>query len=583
MRERSKHTILLAGLALLLSLAVSAGGPDYAFGGGGPGIGLLMPDLEGINAFVTGLGFAPFGDSLFLVGGEGRGGLMPGFAAGGAGWGAWVESEKGSLHAEYGLGLGGFDLGYALGGDESSVLSVGAVIGGGIAELILTEHPPVAPFGVGAQGLVIEPAEQIYDSFFAFTAPYVDVQIQLIDWIGLAVRAGYLWSPIELNWQDDGLLDPPGLAPSGPYVRLSIRFGGIGSLVLVPLADRLQGVLDKAVGSRKSSYTGAVLYVDHPATGVWAGAAGLADVATEEPMAANSQFGIGSIAKPFVATVVLQLMEEGSIDLDTLIGTYLPEDLVARVSFGDQITVRMLLNHTSGIAEWLTEDVIAQIAEDLSIVWDVERLLDIAREQEPFFLPGAGLAYSNTDYTLLGAIIEAVTGNWWGDEVRTRILDPIGLNDTVVRAPGDASIPVGMARGYAAMGGEFLDLTPVDPSMAGAAGGNAMVSTTSDLARFLDALLAGELFASEETLAEMLDFVDAPDDLGYPYWYGLGLEKRTIGGMTLIGHAGGAVGYSTVMYHAPDLDVTIVASDNVIDLGTAYLDLMMPALRELSR
>ncbi|MGB2984172.1 MAG: serine hydrolase, partial [Candidatus Bipolaricaulia bacterium] len=133
----------------------------------------------------------------------------------------------------------------------------------------------------------------------------------------------------------------------------------------------------------------------------------------------------------------------------------------------------------------------------------------------------------------------------------------------------------------AAMGGELVDLTTADPSMAGAAGGHAMISTTSDLARFLDALLAGELFISEETLNEMLEFVDAPDDLGYPYWYGLGLEKYIIGGVTLIGHAGGAVGYSTVMYYALDHDITIVASDNVIDLGTAYLDLMMPALKEL--
>ena len=119
--------------------------------------------------------------------------------------------------------------------------------------------------------------------------------------------------------------------------------------------------------------------------------------------------------------------------------------------------------------------------------------------------------------------------------------------------------------------------------MAGAAGGNAMVATVSDLGLFLGSVLDGSLFSGPETLAEMLDWVDAPDEQGIPYWYGLGIERYQIDGVDLIGHGGGAVGYSTVMYKAPDLETTIVASTNLYGLGAAYMDLMLPALKELHR
>jgi len=110
-----------------------------------------------------------------------------------------------------------------------------------------------------------------------------------------------------------------------------------------------------------------------------------------------------------------------------------------------------------------------------------------------------------------------------------------------------------------------------------------MVSTVADLARFLHAVLEGQLFSSDETLAEMLDWVDAPDEAGIPYWYGLGIKKYELNGVELIGHGGGAVGYSVVMYVAPAEDTTVVASHNLYDLGSAYMDLMLPALREIQR
>jgi hypothetical protein len=213
----------LAGTAL-------ADEPEYGFGGGGPSLGLFRPDLTEINGFAEGAGFAPFGDDLILVGGGGRGGSVPGPALGGAGWGAWIESQEGDVRAEFGVGLGGLELGFALGGDEHSVLTFGTLLGGGGAELVLTQYPPIVYTALSPRGIAVHLAQQIYNSVFAFVAPYVDMQIQLLGWMGLGVRAGYLWAPLELHWSHNGPLDPPDLSPSGPYVRFSVVFGGIGRL-----------------------------------------------------------------------------------------------------------------------------------------------------------------------------------------------------------------------------------------------------------------------------------------------------------------------------------------------------------------
>jgi hypothetical protein len=132
------------------------------------------------------------------------------------------------------------------------------------------------------------------------------------------------------------------------------------------------------------------------------------------------------------------------------------------------------------------------------------------------------------------------------------------------------------------MNGQLLDFTDVDPSMAGAAGGSALVTTAPDLARFLDAVLAGELFQKSGSLDEMLAFVDAPDEAGVPYWYGLGVERYVLpGGVEMIGHAGGTAGYASAVHYLPAQDITVGATMNIEDLGSFYLQLLLPALEML--
>ena len=240
---RGKFLSVLS-VAMLLALPLygastgaAAQEPAMGFGGGGPMVGLFLPDLAEVNDFLLDHGFSRFGETLITVGGSGRGGVIGGLALGGAGWGGWVESNLDDLAASLGVGFGGFDLGYAVGGDERSVLTIGVVLGGGGSSLELWGYAPEnGPESMPA-GIVIEPSKLEFSSVFIGIQPYCDMQVQLLDWLGLGVRIGYLLAPFEVSWGDAEIaLYSPDLNLSGPFVGFSIVFGGIGAEEPEPLA-----------------------------------------------------------------------------------------------------------------------------------------------------------------------------------------------------------------------------------------------------------------------------------------------------------------------------------------------------------
>jgi D-alanyl-D-alanine carboxypeptidase len=295
-------------------------------------------------------------------------------------------------------------------------------------------------------------------------------------------------------------------------------------------------------------------------------------------MRPDDRFRAGSIAKIFVSVVTLQLVEEGRFSLDDPLPAVLPESITSKFPGSNEITVRMLLNHSSGIPEWISPTVIGEIASNPTKVWDVNEFLDLAAGQPPLFAPGASYHYSNTDYNLLGLIIEGATGRSWRDEVTERVIRPLHLQNTLLPESGDVSIPGDHAHGYAAVSGAVVDITAVDPSMAGAAGGDALVTTVSDLARFLDAVLSGELFQNAQTLDDMLAFIDAPDQ-GGQVGYGLGMQKYVFpDGTELIGHLGMTAGYTAFVGHLPAQDITIAAAMNWQEDPTPVL---LPAMEIL--
>jgi D-alanyl-D-alanine carboxypeptidase len=289
-----------------------------------------------------------------------------------------------------------------------------------------------------------------------------------------------------------------------------------------------------------------------PGQRAWSGAAGTANLASGAPMRAGDRFRAGSIAKTFVAAATLQLVEEGKFGLDDPLPAVLPASVIARFPGAEQITVRMLLNHTSGLPDYTaTPTFDPEVAAHPRRRWTVGEFLDRAAAMPRTGAPGERFGYSNTDYNLLGLVIEHATGTSWRTVVRDRILQPLHLTHTSLPRPG--SMPHGrdIAHAYQRVGGKLYDLTDVDSSMAGAAGGHAVLTTTADLSRFLRGVLGGRVFQKPETLAAMRTFVDTPVEHGRN-GYGLGLERYVLpGGVEMVGHMGTTAGYRAFMFHLP--------------------------------
>ena len=283
---------------------------------------------------------------------------------------------------------------------------------------------------------------------------------------------------------------------------------------------------------------------------------GVADVRTQKAMMDDGRFRIGSDTKTFVAVVVLQLAGEGRLSLDDQVDRLLPGVLRGNGNEGRGVTVRQLLQHTSGIYNY-TDD-LPQLASAEGFRagrfqhFEPRELVSIATRHEPLFEPGAHWSYSNTNYILAGMIIKRVTGKSWDDQVAARILRPLGLRDTSY--PGDdPGIPRPSAHTYQqfAPRGPLVDTTRLNTTAAGPAGG--MVSTTADVARFWQALQRGDLLRPREMTAmhhTVLAETFQNEMPGLRYGLGIFHVPTDCGGYW--GHPGDVPGTSMVNGVTPD-------------------------------
>ncbi|MED1093553.1 serine hydrolase domain-containing protein [Bacillus paramycoides] len=273
----------------------------------------------------------------------------------------------------------------------------------------------------------------------------------------------------------------------------------------------------------------------------WSYAAGIADLRTKKPMKTDFRFRIGSVTKTFVATVLLQLAGENRLNLDDSIEKWLPGVIQGNGYDGKQITIRQILNHTSGIADYIQ-------SKDFDIMdtkksYTAEEFVKMGISLPPDFAPGKGWSYSNTGYVLLGILIEKVTGNSYAEEIENRIIEPLELSNTFL--PGNSSVIPGTkhARGYIQPDGasELKDVTYSNP---GSSAGE-MISTADDLNKFFSSLLGGKLL-KEQQLKQMLTTV--PTGREGMDGYGLGIfETRLPNGVSIWGHTGGALGFTTLV------------------------------------
>jgi D-alanyl-D-alanine carboxypeptidase len=267
-------------------------------------------------------------------------------------------------------------------------------------------------------------------------------------------------------------------------------------------------------------------------------------------------WNIGSATKTFVAVVVLQLASEGRLDLDAGIDAFLPD-----LPDAELITPRQLLQHTSGLGEYLDQPA---VLDDLRRQWTPAELIAVAEDGGRVGRPGESFHYANTNYIVLGEIIEQVTGNTWADEVRARISEPLGLTRT--RAMTDER-----PTGYQIADGAFVDATDIaDPSVGGAAG--ALLSTDRELLRFATALAAGSLLspASQRT---MMTFVPGYDysSFGIVHSYGLGIERYVTDEITIIGHMGTGVAQSAFFGFDPVHGTAVAVMTNTAVAGPQAL------------
>ena len=343
----------------------------------------------------------------------------------------------------------------------------------------------------------------------------------------------------------------------------SAEAGAAGQGALQQQVDAVQqtgtvGVLAEVVGPRGSAYA----------------TVGKADTATGAPVQADDEFRIGSATKTFVATVVLQLAAEHRLSLDDTVAHWLPGVVSGNGNDGGRITIRELLQHTSGLYDYADDfpeiDSSAAFEADRYTTYTPGQLVAIAMRHRPDFAPGTSWEYSDTNYILVGMIIAKATGHTWQQEVLDRIIRPLGLRHTV--APGtDPSIPDAHLDGYSAFGsGPAIDVTSANMTYAGSSG--AMISTTADLIRFHQALLGGQLLPSTQ-LAEMETTVPAHafDSLWPGARYGLGLMWLPLScGGGVYSHGGDVPGYTTLDGTTPDgRHVAVVEATG--DGGTASL------------
>lgn len=375
-------------------------------------------------------------------------------------------------------------------------------------------------------------------------------------------------------------ISKPIFAPSFLLIclALGIAAAGCGGTHASPpmfdakLQADLQASLNEAVASRAAP--GVAIHVTAGDGNTWDGVAGVGDVGANAAMTVGDRFRAGSILKTLVAIAVLQQVERGTLALDELIARHLPGSVVARVPNGDRITVAMLLGHRSGIPEWVTNAVRQQVIADPSHVWTVDDVLTSIAGVPAAFGPGQGFLYSNTDYILLGEILTAVANRPWRETLRQEVIARAGLVATTLPEPGDLACP-GCAHGYVAMAGGLVDTTAIDPSMAGACGGHALITSPADLTVLLTKLRAGALFDRAETLQTMLAFEPASDPQVPLTGYGLGVMQVESDGIRAIGHLGGTAGYQGFMLYLPSTQRYLSGYMNVMgDLGAVLRPLV---------
>jgi D-alanyl-D-alanine carboxypeptidase len=318
---------------------------------------------------------------------------------------------------------------------------------------------------------------------------------------------------------------------------------------------KYQNLLDEI---KSSGVPGILMSVNSKKDGMWLGASGMADLKNQVALKQCNQTRVGSTVKTFTATTVLILAEEGKLNLDDRITKYLSGNEIKNLENADQATIRQLLQHSSGIYNYI-QNLKFQTAStnDLIKEWSPDELLSYARGKSAYFEPGENVLYSNTNYILLGMIISNIEGKPFYDVFEEKIFIPLHLNSTQFAATDP--VPDGIIRGYVDF---YSNLNLINATYYSgwdyytADGG--LISNAYDLNLFLSALFEGEII-SQSSLNEMMTWQKPIEEDAefFPLYYGLGIFKMETQWGNAYFHSGDAIGYYACMTYFPDKETTI--------------------------
>lgn len=306
---------------------------------------------------------------------------------------------------------------------------------------------------------------------------------------------------------------------------------------------------------------GLAISVHSPETGTWSHAEGYANVEKKIPLTTKHVHYLQSVSKTYMAVALLKLYEAGRLDLDAPYTTYLSDPVLASIPGSEKVTVRMLLNHTSGLPEYSTNpEIVSRIMQDPLTVLDVPTLLSCLRNTSLEFEPGTKYRYRNTNYAVLSLIGDAITGDHVAF-INREILDKLSLKNTWYLTKDNYRSDIPLADSYWDV---LLEERPANISkfqkanVASMKGDDGLVCSTEDAVTFLKALVAGDLL-KPETVTLMQEWVK--NEAGEPR-YGLGLTYYNLDVTYAIGHSGGGIGAGCVLLYLPEMQATVFLATN---------------------
>ena len=328
-----------------------------------------------------------------------------------------------------------------------------------------------------------------------------------------------------------------------------------------PMKDSLQFLVDKYI---TKGIPGAQVVVKNNDGWVHI-SGGYAKIETEEPFRQGGAAWLFSITKTYTATLVMKQIEYGSINPDTLIGEYLPLNILSNISDHEKITVRMLLNHTSGIVNVteLPEFVVGQINDPLNQPTIAERL-KMVKGKPLLFEPGSDFMYSNANYLLLQLILENASGKSFWQLLEQEILKPLHLTQTYYHLSEQQTISLGFPNYYfdRHANEQLENITKWNAALANASDAyGALAATPADVIRFHEALLGGEV-VSESSLAEMQTWVSGINSTEPEYGEGFEYWQFNTGSTPQFGHEGDGIGCSTLFFYVPDNNTFVYININ---------------------